>query len=78
MKEMPNTRIKQILISRSLSRRGACLCASCILLLLLETKRVEARLLWIPVHGHRVKVNTEDSANAINADNDSVVKIAER
>ena len=69
---MFNHQNKQITRAGYLSSCIACVCASCILLILLVPEGVEARLVWIP----RNKDGNEGSAehhNVINSENDKMV-----
>ena len=69
---MFNHQNKQISRAGYLSSCIACVCASCILLILLVPEGVEARLVWIP----RVKDGKEGSAenhNVIHSDKDEMV-----
>ena len=71
---MYNHRIKSIPGNGILSSCLACICISCMILLVLEIEGIGSRLIWIP----RIKDNGEDSAeyyNAIKSANHETVRI---
>ena len=71
---MFNHRMKQITRPGHLSSRLTCLSSFYIVFLLLQTKMIETRLVWIP----RLIANTEESAeyyNAIKSENSRMVSL---